>query len=523
MNLTPLTRELANPAQTWWNRIEFGREESALAALRAEASQGRAPRSVYHLFQEMEDKDGHLYAVLQTRKNGVLARERRVVPADNSAAAVESARLIERLLDRIPGFEQGLASLLDALAKGFAAVEILWEIHGDGTIGAGGLRGRPQGMFGFAPDGSLRLLGGGATSGRPTRSMGTPSPDSMQITAYENANLTDPPLLPRPGGGEVFDASIPVPPAKFIVLTFGSTQANPYGKGLCLKSYWYYWFKKHNLKFWAIYNERFGAPAVVGKYGPGTSEAERERLLEVIEALQSDTGVTLPESMALEFLEARRSGDGRTYRDFADWCNDEISKVVLGATLVASEGRRSGSLALGEVHQRVRSEYIEADAKILMEAINRQLIPWLVRFNLGPGAPLPRWEIDTQPDEDLRGEAEVDRALVNLGVPVPLSHFYERYRRPVPKPGEKTLRFDDTNLYQYHLQFGVLTINEVRASLGLPPVAWGDAPPRMTPVPEESGDSEAGATPAGPPRLPRRVDPQERADDPEKEETNRED
>ena len=45
------------------------------------------------------------------------------------------------------------------------------------------------------------------------------------------------------------------------------------------------------------------------------------------------------------------------------------------------------------------------------------------------------------------------------------------------RPGERTLRYDDQNLYQYHLEFGVLTINEVRRSLGLPLVAWGDDRP----------------------------------------------
>ncbi len=508
MSTSPPTGELANPAHDWMTALDLTCEESALAALRTEAANHRPPRTVYHLFQNMEDKDGHLHAVLQTRKNGVLARERRVVPCDHSAAAVESARLVEELLDAIPGFDQALLALLDALGKGFSVVEILWSPRRDGRLGIGGLAGRPQPLFAFARDGSLRLL----SLNRSEKTRVSTLRDTRG--AMEGDARTE--LVPPPGGSHVAQPSRPAPAAKFLVLSFGSPHANPYGKGLCLKCYWYTHFKKHNLKFWAIYNERFGAPAVVGKYAPGTSEDERTKLLEVIEALQSDTGVTLPETMALEFLEARRSGDGRTYRDFADWCNDEISKVVLGATLVASEGRRSGSLALGQVHQRIRSEYVESDAKILMDVVNRQLIPWLVRFNLGPEAPVPRWEIDTQPDEDLRGEAEVDRALVNLGVPVPLSHFYHRYRRPVPRPGEKTLRFDDTNLYQYHLQFGVLTINEVRASLGLPPVPWGDTPPRL---PSDAGaQSEDTATRANSLRSTKAPDPQEPVGDPEEEE-----
>lgn len=444
----PILEELANPAEQWYGALAAHRDDNAAAALRAEAAQGRAPRDVYALFQEMEDKDGHLFAILQTRKNGLLARERKVVPADGSPEALESARLVERLLGEIGDFEQGLASLLDGLAKGFAVAEILWRRNPDGSYGVSALRGRPQSRFVFRPDGALCLVA------RPGASpAASANPNSHQQ----------------------------VPAGKFLVLSFGSPTGNPYGKGLCLKCYWPYWLKRNNLKFWAIYNERFGAPAVVGKYPPGATERERARLLEVIDSIQSDCGITLPEGMNLEFLEARRGGDGgRTYRELADWANDEMSKAVLGATLVASEGRRSGSLALGQVHQNIRGEYIEADAKLLMDVINRQLIPHLVRVNLGARAPLPRWVIDLASDDNLAAEAEIDRALLGIGVPIPLSYFYERYRRPVPREGDRALRYDDANLYQYHLQFGVLTINEVRKTLGLPAVSWGDVPPQLT-------------------------------------------
>jgi phage baseplate assembly protein gpV len=76
---------------------------------------------------------------------------------------------------------------------------------------------------------------------------------------------------------------------------------------------------------------------------------------------------------------------------------------------------------------------------------------------------------------------------VKTGVPIPLAHFYARYGRPEPREGERVLRYDDSNLFQYHMQHGVLTVNEVRARLQLPPVPWGDVPTR----PQETGLSTA--------------------------------
>ncbi|MCX7047984.1 MAG: DUF935 family protein [Candidatus Sumerlaeota bacterium] len=111
-----------------------------------------------------------------------------------------------------------------------------------------------------------------------------------------------------------------------------------------------------------------------------------------------------------------------------------------------------------------------------MDVISGQLIRWIVDFNFGPLVAAPQWTIDTSKDENLSEQADIDKRLVALGVPLSAEYFYQRYGRPAPAPGERALSFDDRNLYQYHLQYGVLTINEVRAALGLPRVSWGDSP-----------------------------------------------
>jgi phage gp29-like protein len=231
-------------------------------------------------------------------------------------------------------------------------------------------------------------------------------------------------------------------------------------------------------------------------------DEERRRLLDVLEGLQTDAGVVVPESISLRLLESAHRGNGSTYREMADWCNDEMSKAVLGATLTSGEGRRSGSLALGTVHNAVRQDYIEADARLLADLLNETFVRWTVELNLPAGTPSAHWTIDAAPPRDLEQQVRIDAELVRLGVPVALSHFHERYGRPVPRPGESVLRYDDANLFQYHLQYGVLTINEVRARLQLPPVPWGEertralgdeqAPTRLGgPSREEAGRGEA--------------------------------
>jgi len=440
--------------------------------LRSEGASSRYFRTVYDLYRDMEDKDAHLFAVLQTRKNGVLARPSKIVAASDSARDQKVADFIRKTLETLQGFEDALLGLLDALGKGFAVLEILWNMEG-GRVGIDALKIRAQERFCFDADGRLCLLS-------------SPFPGLLRRDNALIAPPSSPPASYTSGIPASLFSSFVVPPRKFLHFTFCSTPESPYGSGLLVKAYWYYWFKKNNLKFWVLFNEKFGSPTIIGKYRLGAGEEERKRLFEVVSSLQNDTGVTIPENVALEFLEAKRTGTINTYRDLADWCNDEMSKLVLGATLTTSEGRRSGSLALGQVHERVRSEYIEYDARALMGVINSQLLRWLVDFNFGTDVSAPRFVIDTTDDEGLEREIRMDQELVKMGVPLPLSYFYQRYKRPAPLEKERSLRFDDNNLYQYHIQFGVLTINEVRRNLGLPPVPWGDRPPSFSPK-EESG------------------------------------
>ncbi|NQU42060.1 DUF935 family protein [bacterium] len=476
-NPKPIIGEVAGRlSEGAWDRF-LNPEEFPSHILRSEGY--AASGSLFRLYDEMEEKDAHLFAVLQTRKNGVLSCPRKVIATSEGPAPQEVARFVEEALSRIRGFDQSLMHILDALGKGLSVQEIIWEVR-DGRVHAAELKSRAPERFTFAPDGSLRLQDHGRT--RPEG------------------------LISRQGR----TAGLPLPERKFIRFTFGGLYDNPWGKGLCARAYWHYWFKKNNLKFWLVYNEKFGAPTIIGRYGPGASDEDRDRLLEVIDSLQNDTGVTVPDSITLDLLEAKRSGNVSTYQELASWCNDEVSKLVLGATLTSSEGRRSGSLALAKVHQEVRNEYVEADARTLEEVLNNQLVRWLVDFNFGAHVPAPRWTLDTSRREDLEREISVDRQLVALGVALPRRHFYDKYKRPAPLDTESVLSHDDQNLFQYHLAYGIVTVNEARTRLGLDPVPWGDA--RVEPqAPRRLGQSNDAESPA--PVVPEGGSEEEREND----------
>ena len=114
-----------------------------------------------------------------------------------------------------------------------------------------------------------------------------------------------------------------------------------------------------------------------------------------------------------------------------------------------------------------------SDARALENTLNGQLIRWLVDFNFGPDVPAPRLVIDTTSTEDFEANIQIDRQLVGLGIPLSKAYFYEKYKRPEPRANDPLLCFDDQNLFQYHLQYGIVTVNEARERLGMAPAPWG--------------------------------------------------
>ncbi len=448
--------------------------------IRREYINGRRFRNIYEVFNDMEDKDAHLYSMIQTRKNGLLSKPRKIIPASENPEDLQIARFVEKTISSIKNPDSALFNLLDAVSKGFAVLEIMWDISTEGNIIISELKSRFQGRFVFDENNNLQIFDPSEEYKEYLKKHSDKSdinkvtPQFAGIFHYYPHFSTG---LQNADINYYANQPYPVPQNKFIVFSFNSQNENPYGRGLCLKAYWYYWFKKNNLKFWAVFNEKFGSPTVIGKYHPGTPESEKNKLLEIIASIQNDTGITIPDDISIDFLEAHRSGAINSYKDLAEWCNDEISKLVLGQTLTSFEGHRSGSLALGKVHEKVRFEYIESDSRALSNLLNSTLIKWITDYNFANVKNYPKLIIDISDPVNLSQEIEIDKNLVNLGVSIPIRHFYEKYNRPAPLNNEHSLRYDDNNLYQYHLQYGVLTINEVRESLGLPPVPYGNQPP----------------------------------------------
>jgi phage gp29-like protein len=392
----PETRELSavSLAERWSSYPSAGLTPFRLAEIFREADQGNVYRQM-ELFEEMEEKDAHLTAILQTRKMAVLGREYEVLPYAETLEDREMAARVREIVYGIPNLEEALLDLLDAIGKGFALSEIIWEVRG-GQARVAELRWIPQKKVTFGEDWRPRLL-------------------------TDEANWQG--VLP--------------PVWKVIYHRYKARSGHATRSGVLRVVGWMYLLKNFALKDWASFNEVFGMPLRLGKYDISASPADREALVQAIRNLGSDAAGVISKTTEIEFVEATsRSGGANPYQLMAEFCNREMSKAVLGQTLTTDTAGSTGTYAAAIVHAQVRRDLVEADAQALAATLREQLLRPLVGFNFGWDKPVPWFRFRFEEEEDLKSLSVVYRNLAAMGVPMDLGHVAARFGVPVPEAGK---------------------------------------------------------------------------------------
>ncbi len=178
-----------------------------------------------------------------------------------------------------------------------------------------------------------------------------------------------------------------LPERKFWCVTSGGISSDEVrGEGLCEWLYAPVKMKHDCLEQWQLFLEKYASPTVIGKYPAArVRESEKQALLEAAANIRRDTAAVIPDSMILELLEAKRTGNGE-YHPLVDHADRSIAKLILGQTLTTDEG---GSYAQANVHDRVRSRLVQADCDLISESFSKQVVKWLCEWNFGTDIPLP--------------------------------------------------------------------------------------------------------------------------------------
>lgn len=326
--------------------------------------------------------DPQVKSVFAQRQLAVTKCEWTVEPASDSSVDKKAADFLATQLEKI-GWDRVTNLMLFGVFYGYAVAELIYE-RGSQYIELKDIKVRDRKRFRFDSEGNLRLL-----------------------TA-----------------AQMFEGELVEPPYFWHFAAGATHDDEPYGLGLAHWLYWPVFFKRHALKSWLTYLEKYAVPTAVGKYGRSASDLEKTKLLMAGAALGTDASIIVPEDMQLALLEASRSGV-TDYRSLHDAMDSTMAKVVLGQT--ASSQGTPGRLGNDELQGDVRQDLIKADADLICESFNLGPARWLTTWNF-PSAQPPRVRRIVGEAEDLKARAERDAAITNsTGYKPTLQYIQDTY------------------------------------------------------------------------------------------------
>lgn len=330
------------------------------------------------LYDELE-RDPKAWEVLEKRKMALTSRPWTVAPpeGDTSRAAKKAADMVRAQLGAL-GFDQVTKALLDATLKGISTNEVMWRKDGSEIVADEVIDVEPW-AFQFArkPDQDEYLF---ARCGVRLLTMGD------------------------------FNLGEKVPHRKFLIHRFGAKYNNPWGLGLGTRLFWPIFFKRQGIQFWLSFAERFGTPVPVGKYPSNAQAHEKATLRAALQAFQQEASIMVPEGMEITLLEAARSGID-TYEKLCRYMDEQTAGIVLGKPGGGSGGQLASAI---NTEEDIRLELVRADGDLLSDTLNKQLVRWIVDYNM-PGAPYPKVNRVVEEPKDMAAMATTKKALFDMG------------------------------------------------------------------------------------------------------------
>jgi len=391
-----------------------------LASILQEADSGDIFRQM-ELFEEMLEKDGHMFAIFQARKLAVSGKKYSIVPASDDQEDIEIASSVEDMIERIRGWKNSLNDILDCVAKGFSVNEIYWTLKGE-RYEIERLRWQHQKKFRFGrvadidsdPE-EIRLV-----------------VEPRQIEAFRG--LVSESELARATSDGIGLDSDPSLRLRFAIGYCKARSGVPGRSSLMRTLTYLYLFKNFDVKWWVQFAEKM-LGYVIGKYDPNQPD-QKELLEKVVRGLATDAVAVVSNTTEIEFAEMlQKASSHQVYKELKNWCNEEMTKAVLGHT--GTTESTPGKLGSEDAAREVRQELVEADAEVLDEVITDEIIVPFVKMNFGEREAYPYYKTDVSKAPDLTKQVQIDQGLQRMGFPITKKYIKDTYGRPLPNPKDE--------------------------------------------------------------------------------------
>jgi phage gp29-like protein len=393
------TSTITTTTMLWAGHPARGLAPAQLAAILEAAERGDLTQQA-ELADDMEERDAHLFCELQKRKQAVLSLAWDIIAPRNASADEERATAeLKDWVETIPDLEDVLKDMLDAILKGYAGIELGWQLLGN-----------------------IRL----------------PQQFTLQPASWfclDRATLREIRLRTP---GQIDGESLW--PFGWILHVHKAKSGYIARSSLARILVWPYLFKNYSTRDLAEFLEIYGLPLRLGKYPIGAKKEDKATLLKAVAALGHNAAGIIPETMKVEFVEAVKATSD-PFLAMTDWAERSESKAIVGQTLSAeaqSTGLGSGVAAL---QAEVRREFVNSDAKQVARTLTQQLLFPLLALNRGWMDPrrCPRWVFKIEETEDIATYSDALPKLVGVGMPIPVSWAQQRLGIPAPQDSEPVL------------------------------------------------------------------------------------
>jgi len=349
------------------------------------------------LFEEFEEKDLHINSCLNDRKRAITNKDFKIKPVSENSCDLKVAEYGRELIENIDNWDEALYDVLDAVGKGLSLSEIMWK-----------------------PGDILRI-----------ETIDYVLPQKITF----NDNLTEIRLITEESPVD----GISLIPNKFVLHKCKAKSGHINRSSILRICAYMFLFKNYSIKDWVTFAEIYGMPLRIGKYGPGADEAEKSALEKALSDMGVCASALIPADSEIEIKESDKRASAEIYEKLARYCDEQISKGIVGATLTKDIGK-IGSYGASETHQDVKEELVQADACSADKTITKQILKPAVEYQFGPGTAVPEYETIFPEKIDYKEALEIWQGAVDLNVPVAVEDFYKKFNIPVPKKGAALLQ-----------------------------------------------------------------------------------
>lgn len=349
------------------------------------------------LAEEMEEKELHYASVLSTRKDAIASLQVVVESFSDDARDIEQADAVRNLLTGDSTADL-VSDLADALGKSYSVCETMWEM-------------------------SEKQWWPAAFKWRDPR-----------FFRFDLLTRTELRLLDQAG------TDLPLAPGKFVVHYPKLKTGLPIRGGLARLASLAYMMKGYTLKDWLAFAEVFGMPLRLGKYSPGTSAEDQAALLRAVAQIGADAAGIISTSTEIEFVQPGNQTAGSVlFEKMADWIDSQVSKGVIGQTMTSDQG---SSRSQAEVHDKVRGDIRDKDAKQMAGTIKRDIVRPFIDLNFGVPkvrGGYPKLRLQVEEPEDLKLLSESLPPFINLGLRVSESEIRDKFGLSEPDDDDVVL------------------------------------------------------------------------------------